>query len=127
MAIVLRALVGIIGLLSAVTLFNLWFNTDATALSLGLTTNTPLSHATVRADVAGLFAGIGIFSLLAAYRQSADLAKVALILIVGALAGRVLNLLMVGMSPELMPPLVIELVIIVVLGGAVRLWSGSKF
>ncbi len=120
---VLRALVAIIGLLSFLTSFNLWFNTDAAAKSLGLTLDGAVAHATASADIAALFAGIGIFALLAAYRQSADMAKVALILIACALAGRVLNLIMVGMAPALMPPLVIEIVIIAVLGWAVRVWG----
>ncbi|OYU69371.1 MAG: hypothetical protein CFE28_04755 [Alphaproteobacteria bacterium PA2] len=112
---IIRGLVGIAGLLGLLVATRLLLQPEATGLKLGLTPVGSLGLATIRADVAGFFAVTGGLSLFAAWKNDRALILAPLLLIAAALAGRCLNLAVQGVSPELVPPMVIEAALLVLL------------
>jgi hypothetical protein len=112
MKTVLRALVGLSGLLSILMVLGLWFGMERILPAIGLMTNDLagglVGRATVRADIAGLFGGMGIAMLIAAYRESRAWAGAALLFVSVALAGRLIGLALDGAPAEVIPPIVIE-------------------
>jgi len=117
---IVRALVGIAGLLGLLVATRLLLQPEATALKLGLTPVGSLGLATLRADVAGFFAVTGGLSLFAAWKNDRALVLAPLLLIGAALAGRCITLAVQGVSPELVPPMVIEAGLLVLLAFARR-------
>ncbi len=114
--VIVRGLVALVGLFSLLVAVLLWVRPEAIAATMGLTAEGPVGLGTLRADIAGFFAGVALFSLLAAVRNDGRLLRPALLLLVLALAGRVLNLVMTGGGSALVQPMVIEIVLIVILG-----------
>jgi hypothetical protein len=112
MKTVLRALVGLSGLLSILMVLGLWFGMERILPTIGLMTNDLagglVGRATVRADIAGLFGGMGLAMLIAAYRESRAWAGAALLFVSVALAGRLTGLALDGAPAEVIPPIVIE-------------------
>ena len=112
MKTVLRALVGLSGLLSILMVLGLWFGMERILPAIGLMTNDLagglVGRATVRADIAGLFGGMGLAMLIAAYRESRAWAGAALLFVSVALAGRLIGLALDGAPAEVIPPIVIE-------------------
>lgn len=123
MTIVIRILTAALGLLALAAVAALWLNPDSVAQTFGLTLNGALGHAVVRADLAGLFLALGTFSLLAAAYQRGDYAKIALVLTAAVFVGRVINLAVGGLAPGLLGPMGLELVMMAVYSGGVRMWS----
>jgi hypothetical protein len=117
---IIRGLAGIAGLLGLLVATRLLLQPEATGLKLGLTPVGSLGLATIRADVAGFFAVTGGLSLFAAWKNDRALILAPLLLIAAALAGRCLNLAVQGVSPELVPPMVIEATLLVLLAFARR-------
>lgn len=112
MKTLLRALVGLSGLLSIVMVLGLWFGMERILPAIGLMANDLagglVGRATVRADIAGLFGGMGLAMLIAAYRESRAWAGAALLFVSVALAGRLIGLALDGAPAEVIPPIVIE-------------------
>lgn len=125
MKMIIRILTAALGVTALLAVAALWFNPDASVQGFGLTLNGAVGRATGRADVAGLFLGFGIFSLLAAAYQDRNYAKAALILTAAVLLGRVINVIVGGMTPALLPPIGLELVMLAVYYGGVRVWASK--
>ena len=117
---IVRGLVGVAGLLGLLVAARLLMQPEATGLKLGLTPVGSLGLATLRADVAGFFAVTGGLSLFAAWKNDRALVLAPLLLIGAALAGRFITLVAQGVSPELVPPMVIEATLLVLLAFARR-------
>ena len=116
---IVRGLVGVAGMLGLLVAARLLMQPEATGLKLGLTPVGSLGLAT-RADVAGFFAVTGGLSLFAAWKNDRALVLAPLLLIGAALAGRCITLVAQGVSPELVPPMIIEATLLVLLAFARR-------
>ncbi|MCA3709226.1 MAG: hypothetical protein IM658_01245 [Phenylobacterium sp.] len=117
----LRVLVGVLGLLSVAMAARIWADPGAAAAQMGLLVNGPLGQATLRADVAGLFAAIGGLSVFGAVKGDGRWLLAPLCLVVAALAGRLLTLVLAGFTPEQAPPILIEVLIALILGAGLRI------
>ena len=110
-----RILVGAVGGLGLLAAVMFLLGTEPAAAKFGLQPVGPLGLASLRADLFGLFATVGVLSLLGAVRNRGDLLLAPLILIGLALSGRTISLLMTGPAPDLIPPMVVEAVLIGIL------------
>lgn len=114
-----RALVTLSGLASIGVALGLWFGIDALLPKLGLATTDLgaglVGRATVRADIAGLFGGMGLAMLVAALRQSRAWTNVVLLFVCVAITGRFISLGLDGAPALVMPPIVIEALAILLL------------
>jgi hypothetical protein len=115
MQMITRLLVGIAGLLGLLVALRLWMAPEELAVQLGVQPIGPFGLATVRADVAGFFAGAGVFSVLAAVRNRAVLLNAPLVLIGLALTGRLITAATSGITNEMIPPIAIEAGLLAVL------------
>lgn len=115
MRLVLRLLLGLVGLLALVLTARLWLNPDMAAAKLGVQATGPLGVATLRADLAGFFGVAGGLTLAGAIRSDARLLTAPMLLIGAALTGRVVTVLAMGLKPEMVAPMVIEAVLVVLL------------
>ena len=117
-----RLLVGLIGTVSVLMALALWFNMEAMLPQMGISATGTLGRATVRADIAGLFMGIGLMMTMAAWKMSRSWAFGALVLVGSAIAGRLVGVLVDGGSPEIWPPIIVEAVAILILLWARSIW-----
>lgn len=115
MQMITRLLVGIAGLLGLLVALRLWMAPEELAVQLGVQPIGPFGLATIRADVAGFFAGAGVFSVLAAVRNRAALLNAPLVLIGLALTGRLITAATSGITNEMIPPIAIEAGLLAVL------------
>ena len=121
-----RLLVGLIGTASLLMALALWFNMEAFVPQLGIETVSPVGRATVRADIAGLFMGIGIMMVMAAWKSSSAWAYGALVLVGGAIAGRLVGVAADGAGPGIWPPIIVEAVAIAILLWARTVWKSAS-
>jgi hypothetical protein len=126
MKTVVRVLTAILGIVALLVVAALWYNPDGTAQTFGIKLGGPVARAVVRADLAGLFLALGIASLLAAAYQRREFASAALFLTAMVAVGRVINLVVVGVAPELLAPLGLEVVMMAVYFGGARLWAPTR-
>jgi hypothetical protein len=119
----LRIAVALIGALSLLAVAQHWFMTDTTLAQRGVSAIGAMGRANIRADIGGIFAGIGAFALLAAWKQSQAWLLAALILATSALAGRLLSFVIDGNAQGVMPPIVIEAVVLCIFLAAYRSWK----
>jgi Domain of unknown function (DUF4345) len=115
-------IVGIQGIMALAVALLLWFAMDKVVGQLGISPTDITGRATVRADMAGLFAGIGVMALLAAWQKSPAWANAVLVLMAAALAGRGATIVMDGIGPMTWPPMIIEAVSILILSWARSVW-----
>jgi hypothetical protein len=120
MTLIFRVLAGLAGVAGLIAAVAFWIHPDAAAQGLGLTIANATGTATVRADMAGFFGASGVFALLAAVRSDARYAFVVLVLMLFALGGRLINVVLSGYAPALLPPMVIELVVIALFAATTR-------
>lgn len=125
MAVVMRLLVGLIGLLSVVSAAQHWFNTGAVMAERGIAAASAMGRANIRADIGGIFLAIGVFAIIAAIRQSRDCMAGALILVASALTGRLISLAIDGMAAGFTEPIIIETAVIAIFAAAWRVWRGN--
>ena len=118
---VVRGLVGLAGLLSLLIASRFWLAPAEIAATMGLAADGPVGLGTIRADMAAFFGAAAILSLTAAIRNEARWLTPVLLLLALALAGRVFNLVSTGGGAALIPPMVIEAVLIGVMGLGRRL------
>ena len=115
----LRALIGLSGLVSIATALLLWIGMERILPTIGLMTtdlaNGLVGRATVRADIGGMFSGIGVAMLIAAYRESRAWAGAALLFVSLALTGRLISLALDGAPAEAIPPIAIEAIALALL------------
>jgi hypothetical protein len=116
MQIVIRALVGLLGLAGVLIALRIWMAPEEVAAQLGVGVNGPLGIATIRADMAGFFGGAGAISLFAAIRNRGRLLVAPFLLVAIALAGRALTVMLNGYNEAMLPPMVIEAVLVAVFG-----------
>lgn len=126
MKMIISILTAVLGVVALLAVAALWMNPDGAAPSFGLMLNGAAGRAAVRAELAGLFLALGILSLLAAAFQNRDYARTALMLTAAVLLGRVINLIMSGMAPSLLPPVGLELVMMAVYYSGARMWTAKR-
>jgi hypothetical protein len=119
----LRIVVALIGALSLLAMAQHWFMTDATVAQRGVNAIGAMGRANIRADIGGIFAGIGAFALIAAWQQSRTWMTAALILTTSALAGRLLSYMIDGNADGVVAPIVVEAVVIGIFLAAYRSWK----
>jgi hypothetical protein len=113
MMTVLRALVGIAGLLGLLVAARMWMAPEEAAAQLGVAASGPLGLATIRADMGGFFAAGGTFAMAAVIKGRSSLLLPSVVLIGFALTGRLVAVAMNGFAPEMAPPMAIEAVLLV--------------
>jgi hypothetical protein len=99
-----------------------WFALDGVAHTFGLTPEGLTGRASIRADVGGLFIGGGLIMAHAAWRQCAMCAGAAATIVSVALVGRIVTVLLDGLPPGGVPPMVVEAVIV-----AILLWARANW
>lgn len=107
-----RVLLGVVGALALLIASRFWLAPNETAAQFALTPNGAAGTGTIRADMAAFFAATGGLSLLAAVRREGRWLWPVLLILALALAGRALNLLLTGGGPGVIPPMVVEAVLI---------------
>ena len=112
---ILRALVGVIGVLALLIAARLWVGPETPAAALGLKADGLLGLATLRADVGGFFAAGGLFALAGAIRGEGRLLTPPAVLLGLALAGRLVTVAVDGYAAPMLPPMVIEAVLVAIL------------
>ncbi len=117
-----RLIVGFQGVVSVLVALAIWFALDRTVAQLGISPLDITGRATVRADMGGFFAAIGVTALVAAWRQSPQWANAVLGLMAAALAGRSVTVVMDGIGPFTWPPMIIEAISILILSWARSVW-----
>jgi hypothetical protein len=122
MQMALRVVVGVMGLLGILIALRIWMAPAEVAAQLGVGASGSLGVATIRADMAGFFGGVGALAVFAAVRNRSALLLAPLLLIAIALAGRLLTVVLNGYSEEMAVPIAIEAVLLLVFGlGRMRL------
>ncbi len=107
-----RGMIGLFGLLALLLASRFWISPDKIGPMMGLLPDGAAGLGTLRADMAGFFGAAGVLFLLAALRNEASWLKPVLLLLAIALTGRMLNLVVTHGGQELIPPMVIEAVLI---------------
>ena len=115
MRILMRGLIGLLGLLGLLLAARFWMDPVKVGGMLGLQPLGLLGLATIRADVAGFFAAVGLVSLAAALRQDRRLLTAPLLMVALAISGRLLTAALGGLPQATIGPIVIEAVLLVVL------------
>ncbi|HVV34517.1 MAG TPA: hypothetical protein VHC73_14910 [Vitreimonas sp.] len=115
MKLVVRGVVGLVGVLALLMAAMFWLNPGLPAARLGVAALDALGFATLRADMGGFFAMAGILSLSAALRDSARLLTAPLLLVTLALAARIGTAALEGYTPAMAQPMAIEAVLVAVL------------
>jgi hypothetical protein len=123
MALLSRILVAVIGLLSLLGSLQHWFKVDALVTERGIQAVGDIGRANIRADVGGLFIGIGLFAIIAAAKQNKTWLLAATLLTGSALMGRFVSVAIDGYSPRVGPPMVIEAVVVAIYLVAFQLWG----
>jgi hypothetical protein len=122
----IRILIGIAGVLGLSAALLFWLRPESAAAGVGLAIANGAGTATIRADIAGFFGASGVFALLAAVRNRAHHAFAVLVLMAFALFGRIVNLVFVGWNPVFLPPMAIEVMVIVLFAFACRVLGESQ-
>lgn len=117
-----RILIGVIGLFALLGVSQHWFSLDAVAAERGMQAIGAIGRANLRADVGGLFLGIGCLSLFAAARQDRSALLATATLLGATLLGRIVSLAIDGYSARVGPPIFVEAVVLVLLCATYRVW-----
>lgn len=121
MTIVLRVVVGVVGLLGLLVAARMWMAPVELAAQLGVAPANALGLATIRADMGGFFGGAGVIALISAIRGRGGLLIAPLVLIGIALSGRILTVVLDGFTQDMGPPMAIEAVLLVVFAAGWKL------
>jgi hypothetical protein len=125
MALCSRILVGLIGLLSLFSAAQHWFGIEALVNERGLQAIGDVGRANMRADVGGIFVGIGLFAIMAAWKESRMWLSATILLVGGALLGRFISVAIDGYTPRVGAPMLIEAIVIAIFAFA-YFWWGKK-
>jgi len=123
MALFSRILVGLIGLLSLLSTAQHWFAIEALPTERGLQAIGDIGRANLRADVGGVFLGIGLFAIIAAWQQNRIWLTATTLLVGGALLGRFVSVAIDGYSPRVGLPMLVEAIVIAIFAFAYRSWG----
>lgn len=124
MKILSRALVGLIGLLSLMSVGTHWFRVESLVAERGLAAVGDIGRANIRADIGGMFLAIGLFCLFAAARANKAALLAAIALVSSALLSRFVSVAIDGGSQRVYSPMIVEAVVVAVL--LMILWSWNK-
>lgn len=116
MQLIVRIVVGVVGLLSILLAARFFQNPTAPAALLGVAPVGELGIATLRGDFGGFFGVCGIFALAAAIRNSAALVTAPLLAIGIALTGRIVSYALDGGGSAVAQPMLVELTLLLVFG-----------
>lgn len=100
-----------------------WFNLDAVFAERGMQAVGEMGRANMRADVGGLFLGIGCFTLFAAARQNRSALVAAAVMLCSTLIGRFISIAIEGYSVAARTPIVIEAIALSALCAAYYAWG----
>lgn len=114
-ALPLRLLIGLLGLLALGQTGHLWLDPHAAGATLGLADQGLTGLATLRADIGGIFGGMGVLMLYGAVRTSPGALMATQVMAAVALTGRVVAALHDGFGQAQIQPMVIETIILCVL------------
>lgn len=123
METLMRVLIGLIALMMSAYGLGFWFLTDTMNARFALATSNDLGFASIRADFAGFFFSVAVFSAVAAWKRSGEAALAAATLFLFAFVGRVLSLVMEGPVTGGVPPMTFEIVAASLLLWARHLWQ----
>lgn len=115
-----RGLVGLVGLLALLLASRFWISPDKIGATMGLLPDGAAGLGTLRADMAGFFGAAGVLSLTAAVRDERKWLVPVLLLLAIALSGRLLNLALTGGGQALIPPMIVEAVLIAIMALGLR-------
>jgi hypothetical protein len=120
MSMLMKVAVGLVALFGLVLGLGFLVQPDVAAARFFVTANGVPGLASIRADVAGFFLVAGVFAAHAVLRGVRSSLLPPLALYGAALFGRTVNLLQHGANSETFPPMVVELVLVMVLAAAWR-------
>jgi hypothetical protein len=123
MMVISRILVTVIGLFSLFAAARHWFRIDALVAERGMQAVGDIGRANIRADVGGVFIGIGVFAIIAAAKTDRTWLLAALLLTSGALLGRFVSVAIDGYSSRVGSPMIVEAAVITIYLFAYRLWG----
>lgn len=115
MRTILRIVIGIIGLFNIVIGLGFLFAPEKLALAFYIAPLGSQGLATIRADFPGFFIGAAVFALAGAWTGQARPLLVPMLMLALALFGRCVSLVIDGMAPTAVAPMVAEAVMITVL------------
>jgi hypothetical protein len=123
MALFSRILVGLIGLLSLFPAAQHWFGIEALVNERGLQAISDIGRANMRADVGGMFLGIGLFAIIAAWKEDRIWLTATILLVGGALLGRFISIAIDGYTLRVGAPMLVEAIVIAIFAFAYWLWG----
>lgn len=123
MVMLFRILVALVGAGSILGTLQHWLALEKLPAERGIEALGMIGAANVRADIGGIFLGIAIFALAAAWTQSRHWLLSAIILVSAAVAGRLVSFIFDGATQRELFPLSIEIVTLAILGGALWAWG----
>jgi hypothetical protein len=118
-----RIWVSLIGILSIISVIPHWFRLEALVAERGVQAIDLIGRANVRADMGGIFLAIGMLALIASYKRSTSWLAATIIVPACALLGRFVSITVDGWGTRMMEPIMIELVVLLLLGLAYRIWK----
>ncbi len=113
---VVRGAVGLCGALALVLALGFLARPEMSGARLGLQPDGPLGLSTLRGDMSGLFALIGVFSLTAAWRGQRGYLAAPVFLLTAILIGRGLSALIDGSGAAALDLIAVEILMLGVLG-----------
>ena len=111
----MRALVGLVGLLTTVIGLGFLVRPEIMATSFFVQPTQLEGLATLRGDFPGFFIGASIFALWGAWKADARPLLVPMVLLAIVLFGRIVSVVVDGTGPNTFPPMVAEALMIAVL------------
>nr|WP_310525339.1 DUF4345 family protein [Polymorphobacter sp.] len=111
----LRVTIGLVGLFNIIIGLGFLFAPAHLASLFFVAPMGTQGMATVRADFPGFFIGASVFALIGAWTGQARPLLVPILMLGLAFFGRVVSILLDGMAPTALPPMIVEAIMITVL------------
>lgn len=118
-----RGLVTLIGLLSLLSVYQHWFAVESLSEARGINAIGAIGAANIRADIGGLFLAIGLFALIAAWKRDTNWLLATWLLPALALLGRFVSASIDGLSPRVIEPILVEIIVLATLGAIYLYWK----
>ncbi len=125
MVAIMRAITALIGLFNAMIGLGFLLVPEKLAGGFFLAPLGSQGLATLRADFTGFFIGASAFALVGAWRADARPLAVPIVMLGLALTGRAVSLFGDGMAPTALPPMLVEIVMLALLGLAARTFKAA--
>ncbi|MFZ4688239.1 MAG: DUF4345 family protein [Polymorphobacter sp.] len=122
---IMRIVIGLVGLLNIALGLGFLLQPARMAADFALSPIGSQGLASLRADFTGFFIGAAVFALIGAWRADPKPLLVPLLMLGLALTGRAVSLGLDGVGPQALPPMFIELVMLVLLLLARRSFARS--